>query len=156
MDRPTFSELKLHLEKLLESLPASKEPDDIFYINTNLLEETMEELTEDSEFPRIDTDLDPNYIIETCCPRPDTTVVTVVDVHESNGMGERYILRGVSEDHINTLARPEDEGSALLQYAPSQNGTLWSQASTLPLGTRLANELRYADDSLEDCEIILL
>ncbi|XP_062979994.1 tyrosine-protein kinase Mer isoform X2 [Elgaria multicarinata webbii] len=154
VDRPTFSELKLHLEKLWESLPALSEPADVIYINTSLLEESAEELTEDSDFPQIDTDLDPDRIIESCSQRPETTVVTV-DIHESNGMGDRYILRGVSEEHIADMVRSEEEDLPLLQHTPSQNGMLWSQASTLPVGSLLTDELLFANDSLEDSEIML-
>ncbi|KAM6463929.1 tyrosine-protein kinase Mer isoform 2-T2 [Liasis olivaceus] len=154
VDRPTFSELKLHLEKLLESLPALSEPDSVIYINTNLLEENAEGLIEDDEFPQIDTVLDPNDIIESCSQRPEPTVVTV-DIHESNEMGDRYILSGVSEEHLASLARAEEEDMPLLQHTHLQNGMQWSQASTLPVGGTLANELLYADDSLEDSEILL-
>ncbi|XP_061481510.1 tyrosine-protein kinase Mer isoform X2 [Rhineura floridana] len=154
VDRPTFSDLKLHLEKLLESLPALSEPDNVIYINTSLMEESMEELSEDSEFPQIDTDLDPNHIIESCSQRPETTVVTV-DIHDSNGMGERYILSGGSEEHSVSLARTEEEVIPLLQQMPLQNRTSWSEASTLPFGSMLTGELLYADDSLEDSEIPL-
>ncbi|XP_053239429.1 tyrosine-protein kinase Mer isoform X2 [Podarcis raffonei] len=153
-ERPVFSELKLHLEKLSESLPALSEPEDVIYINTSLMEDSVEELTEDSEFPRIDTDLDPNHIIESCSQKPETTVVTV-DVHDSNGMGDRYILSGANEDHLSSMRRSEEEDIPLLQHTPSQNGLLWSQASTLPVGSTLAGELLYADDSLEDSEILL-
>lgn len=154
MDRPTFSELKLHLEKLSESLPALQEPDDVIYINTSLLEDDTEELMDDSEFPQINTDLDANHIIESCSQRPETTVVTV-DVHESNGIGDRYILSGTSEEPIAILARTEEEDAPLLQHTLSQNRMLWSEASTLPVGSMLADELLYADDSLEDSEILL-
>ncbi|XP_044285165.1 tyrosine-protein kinase Mer isoform X3 [Varanus komodoensis] len=85
VDRPTFSELKLHLEKLLESLPPLSEPTDVIYINTSLLEESMEGLPEISDFPQIDTNLDAGSIIESCSQRPETTVVTV-DIHENNEM----------------------------------------------------------------------
>lgn len=153
MDRPTFSELKLHLEKLSESLPALKEPDDVIYINTSLLEDDTEELMDDSEFPQINTDLDPDHIIESCSQRPETTVVTV-DIHESNAMGDRYILSGTYEEPIS-LARTEEEDDPLLYHTLSQNGMLLSQASTLPVGSMLTDELLYADDSLEDSEILL-
>ncbi|XP_042307985.1 tyrosine-protein kinase Mer isoform X2 [Sceloporus undulatus] len=151
VDRPTFSELKLHLEKLSETLPDLNEPDSIIYINTSLLEESVDELGEDAEFPQIDTDLDPDHIIESCSHRPETTVVTV-DIHESNGMEDRYILSGVSEEQ--NLARTEED-IPLLPVTPSQNGILWSEASTLPVGSVLTDELMYADDSLEDSEILL-
>ncbi|XP_066467950.1 tyrosine-protein kinase Mer isoform X2 [Tiliqua scincoides] len=154
VDRPTFSELKLHLEKLSESLPALSEPDDVIYINTSLLEDDTEELMDDSEFPQINTDLDPDHIIESCFQRPETTVVTV-DVHESNGIGDRYILSGTYEEPITNLARREEEDTPLLQHTLSQNGLLQSQASTLPVGSILTDELLYADDSLEDSEILL-
>ncbi|XP_048338192.1 tyrosine-protein kinase Mer isoform X2 [Sphaerodactylus townsendi] len=154
VDRPTFSELKLRLQKLSESLPAQSEPNSVIYINTSLLEESADEPMEDSEFPQIDIDLDPNDIIESCSQRPETTVVTV-DVHESNGMGDRYILRGVSEEQIASLVRTEEEDTPLFHHALTQNGRLWSQASTLPVGSTLTDELLYADDSLEDATILL-
>nr|XP_056708653.1 tyrosine-protein kinase Mer isoform X1 [Euleptes europaea] len=154
VDRPTFSELKFHLQKLSESLPAQSEPNSVIYINTDLLEENADEQMEDSEFPQIDIDLDPHDIIESCSQRPETTVVTV-DVHESNGMGDRYILSGASEERIASLVRTENEDFPLLHHALSQNGRLWSQASTLPVGSTLTDELRYADDSLEDSTILL-
>ncbi|XP_054840629.1 tyrosine-protein kinase Mer isoform X2 [Eublepharis macularius] len=150
VDRPTFSELKLHLQKLTESLPAQN----VIYINTSLLEENADESMENSEFPQIDTDLDPNDIIESCSQRPETTVVTV-DVHESNGIGDRYILSGASEEQLASLGRTGEEDIPLLQHALSQNGRLWSQACTLPVGSMLTDELLYADDSLEDSEILL-
>lgn len=154
MDRPTFSELKFHLQKLSDSLPELSEPNSVIYINTSLLEENEDEPMEDSEFPQIDVDLNPHDIIESCSQRPETTVVTV-DVHESNGMGDRYILSGGSEEHIANLVRTEEEGIPLLQHTRSQNGRLWSQDSTLPIGSTLTDELPYADDSLEDSKILL-
>ncbi|XP_072844982.2 tyrosine-protein kinase Mer isoform X2 [Pogona vitticeps] len=153
-ERPTFSELKLRLEKLLESLPSPSEPDSVIYINTSLLEESAEELVEDSEFPQIDTDLDPDCIIASCSQRPETTVVTV-DIHESHGMADRYILSGANEKQLGNLGRTEAEDVPLLPVTTSQNGILWSQANTLPVGSTLTDELLYADDSLEDSEILL-
>uniref|UniRef100_A0A2D4G3U6 Protein kinase domain-containing protein n=1 Tax=Micrurus corallinus TaxID=54390 RepID=A0A2D4G3U6_MICCO len=154
VDRPTFSELKLHLEKILESLPALSESSSVIYINTNLQEENAKELMEDDEFPQIDTVLDPNEIIQACSQRPEPTVVTV-DIHESSGTGYRYILSGVSDEHQASLVRTEEEDMSLLQPTHLQNGRQWSQASTLPVGSALANELLFADDSLEESEILL-
>uniref|UniRef100_A0A2D4HR27 receptor protein-tyrosine kinase n=2 Tax=Micrurus lemniscatus lemniscatus TaxID=129467 RepID=A0A2D4HR27_MICLE len=154
VDRPTFSELKLHLEKTLESLPALSEPSSVIYINTNLEEENAKELMEDDEFPQIDTVLDPNEIIQACSQRPEPTVVTV-DIHESSGTGYRYILSGVNDEHQASLVRTEEEDMLLLQPTHLQNGRQWSQASTLPVGSALANELLFADDSLEESEILL-
>ncbi|XP_034283435.1 tyrosine-protein kinase Mer [Pantherophis guttatus] len=154
VDRPTFSELKLHLEKILESLPALSEPSSVIYINTNLQEEDAKDLMEDDEFPQIDTVLDPNEIIQACSQRPEPTVVTV-DIHESSGTRDRYILNGVNEEHRASLIRTEEEDVSLLQPIRLQNGRQWSQASTLPVGSALANELLFADDSLEESEILL-
>ncbi|XP_032071331.1 tyrosine-protein kinase Mer isoform X2 [Thamnophis elegans] len=154
VDRPTFSELQLHLEKILESLPALSEPSSVIYINTNLQEEDAKELMEDDEFPQIDTALDPNEIIQACSQRPEPTVVTV-DIHESSGMRDRYILSGVNEEHRASLIRTEEEDMSLLQSIYTQNGRQWSQASTLPVGSSLADELLFADDSLEESEILL-
>lgn len=153
-DRPTFSELKIHLEKLLESLPPLSEPDSVIYINTSLLEESAEELVEDSEFPQIDTDLDPECIIESCFQRPEATVVTA-DIHENHETVDRYILSGTNENQFANGGRTEQEDVPLLHLTPSQNGILWSQAVTLPVGSTLSDELLYADDSLEDSEILL-
>ncbi|XP_060610455.2 tyrosine-protein kinase Mer isoform X1 [Anolis sagrei] len=150
-DRPTFSDLKLHLEKLSQTLPDLSEPDSIIYINTSLLEESTDELDEDADFPQIDTDLDPDHIIQSCSHRPETTVVTV-DIHESNGMEDRYVVSGVSAGQNLTTT---EEDIPLLSETPSQNGILWSEASTLPVGSMLTAELLYADDSLEDSEILL-
>ncbi|XP_039180459.1 tyrosine-protein kinase Mer isoform X2 [Crotalus tigris] len=154
VDRPTFSELKLHLEKILESLPALSEPSSIIYINTNLQEENAKELMEDYEFPQIDIVLDPNEIIQSCSQRPESTVVTV-DIHESSETGDRYILNGVNREHQASLVRTEEEEMSLLQITHLQDGMQWSQASTLPVGSALTNELLFADDSLEECEILL-
>uniref|UniRef100_A0A8D0L8C5 Tyrosine-protein kinase Mer n=1 Tax=Sphenodon punctatus TaxID=8508 RepID=A0A8D0L8C5_SPHPU len=152
VDRPTFSKLKLHLEKLLESLPEVTGSEDVIYINTSLLEETEESI--DSEFPVIDTALDPNYIIESCSQRPDTTLVTV-DVHKSNQQEERYILKGASEENLASALQAEQVDSPLLQDTVSRNCPTWSQSSTLPLGSTLADDLLYADDSSEDSEVLL-
>lgn len=154
MDRPTFSELKLHLEKILESLPALGEPSSVIYINTNLQEANAKELMEDYEFPQIDTVLDPNEIIQSCSQRPEPTVVTV-DIHESSETGDRYVLSGVSGEHQASLVRTEEEEISLLQITHLQDGMQWSQASTLPVGSTLTNELLFADDSLEESEILL-
>ncbi|KAM3852222.1 tyrosine-protein kinase Mer isoform 2-T2 [Vipera latastei] len=154
VDRPTFSELKLHLEKILESLPALGEPSSVIYINTNLQEANAKELMEDYEFPQIDTVLDPNEIIQSCSQRPEPTVVTV-DIHESSETGDRYILSGVSGEHQASLVRTEEEEISLLQITHLQDRMQWSQASTLPVGSALTNELLFADDSLEESEILL-
>ncbi|XP_074844521.1 tyrosine-protein kinase Mer [Carettochelys insculpta] len=136
--RPAFSELKLSLEKLLESLPQARGSEDIIYINTSLPEES-EELAEESGFPHIDIALDPSYVSESCSPKPDTTVVTA-DVHESSPQEERYILEAVTEEQTASSLALEEGCVPLLQGTFTKNGVMWS-SSSLPLGSSLAEEL---------------
>ncbi|XP_067388913.1 tyrosine-protein kinase Mer isoform X2 [Emydura macquarii macquarii] len=151
-ERPTFPQLKLHLEKLLESLPEARGAEDIIYINTSLPEES-EELTEEIRFPQTDITLEPSYITESCSPRPDTRVVTA-DVHESDQREERYILKEVADGQIASTMTLEEVRAPLLPASVAQNRAAWSQSSVL-LGSSLADELLYADDSSEDAEILL-
>ncbi|KAM9067291.1 tyrosine-protein kinase Mer isoform 2-T2 [Sarcophilus harrisii] len=159
LDRPTFSELKLRLEKLLESLLDGQEKADIIYINTRLLED-YEGMVEDPVFTQMDMDIDPNYIMASCAPKPDSSVVTV-EVHENHLNEERYILNGLNEDW-ETLAltapmsvTPEQMNTVLLEDKVLRNGATWSQSSTLPMGNTLHDQLLYADDSSEDSEVLM-
>ncbi|XP_069707003.1 catenin alpha-1-like [Phaenicophaeus curvirostris] len=71
----TFSQLKVHLEKLLENLPAIRRSEDTIYINTSLPEESPDS-TQDSGFPQADSDLDPRDASEPWnCVREDRPVV---------------------------------------------------------------------------------
>ncbi|XP_034619850.1 tyrosine-protein kinase Mer isoform X3 [Trachemys scripta elegans] len=151
-ERPAFPELKLHLEKLLESLPEASGSEDVLYINTSLPEES-EELTEESEFPQTDMALNRGYITVSPSPKPDTTVVSA-DVHESNQQEERYILKGETDKQTASTLALEQGRAPLLQGTVTRNGAAWCPASTL-LGSSLADELPYADDSSEGSEVLL-
>ncbi|XP_074803310.1 tyrosine-protein kinase Mer isoform X1 [Natator depressus] len=151
-ERPAFPELKLHLEKLLESLPKVSGSEDVIYINTSLPEES-EELMEESEFPQTDMALNPSYVTVSLSPKPDTTVVTA-DVHESEQQEERYILKGETDEQTGSTLTLEQGHAPLLQGTVSRNGAMWCPAS-LMLGSSLGDELLYADDSSEDSEVLL-
>uniref|UniRef100_A0A5F8HGC6 Tyrosine-protein kinase Mer n=1 Tax=Monodelphis domestica TaxID=13616 RepID=A0A5F8HGC6_MONDO len=159
LDRPTFSELKLRLEKLLESLLDGQEKADVIYINTRLLED-YEGMAEDPMFTQMEMDIDPNYIIASCTPKPDSSVVTV-EMHENHLNEERYILNGLSEEWemlpltAPTSVTPEQMNTVLLEDKVLRNGATWSQSSTLPMSSTLHDELLYADDSSEDSEVLM-
>ncbi|XP_042672394.1 tyrosine-protein kinase Mer isoform X2 [Centrocercus urophasianus] len=138
-DRPTFSQLKVHLEKLLESLPALRGSGDVIYVNTSLPEESPDS-TQDSGFPQADSDLDTGDIAEPCCSHMEAALVAV-DIHDG---GSRYVL--------------ESEGSPTEEaYVPllPHEGLAWTEASTLPVGSSLAAQLPCADGCLEDSEVLL-
>uniref|UniRef100_A0A8C3M0Z9 Tyrosine-protein kinase Mer n=1 Tax=Chrysolophus pictus TaxID=9089 RepID=A0A8C3M0Z9_CHRPC len=138
-DRPTFSQLKVHLEKLLESLPALRGSGDVIYVNTSLPEESPDS-TQDSGFPQADSDLDTRDIAEPCCSHTKAALVAV-DIHDG---GSRYVL--------------ESEGSPTEEaYVPllPHEGSAWTEASTLPVGSSLAAQLPCADGCLEDSEVLL-
>ncbi|XP_020843213.1 tyrosine-protein kinase Mer isoform X1 [Phascolarctos cinereus] len=159
LDRPTFSELKLRLEKLLESLLDGQEKADVIYMNTRLLED-YEGMVEDPVFTQMDMDIDPNYIIASCAPKPDSSVVTV-EVHENHLNEERYILNGLSEEWealaltAPTSVTPEQMNTVLLEDKVLRNGATWSQSSTLPMVSTLHDQLLYADDSSENSEVLM-
>ncbi|XP_068258037.1 tyrosine-protein kinase Mer isoform X3 [Nyctibius grandis] len=132
--RPTFSQLKAHLEKLLENLPAVRGCGDIIYINTSVPEESPDS-TQDSGFPQADSDLEPGDVSEPCSP----TAQVAVDVHHGQPWGTRYVLEQLQEPYVPLL--PE--------------GTAWSQASTLPAGGSLVPGPPCAESCVEDCEVLL-
>uniref|UniRef100_A0A8C4VJH2 Tyrosine-protein kinase Mer n=1 Tax=Gopherus evgoodei TaxID=1825980 RepID=A0A8C4VJH2_9SAUR len=151
-ERPAFPELKLHLEKLLESLPKVSGSEDVIYINTSLPEKS-EELTEESEFPQTDMAFNRNYVTVSSSPKPDTTVVTA-EVHESDQREERYILKGETDEQTASSLTLEQGHAPLLQGTITRNGATWGPASML-LGNSLADELLYADNCSEDSEVLL-
>lgn len=119
--RPTFSQLKVHLEKLLENLPALRSCGDAIYINTSLPEESPDS-TQDSGFPQADSDLEPGDVSE------PALVAVDVDVHP---WGSRYVLE-------EQVAVPNEEPYVpLLPDGAATEGSTWSRAETLPVGTAL-------------------
>lgn len=147
-DRPTFSQLKVHLEKLLESLPALRGHGEVIYINTSLLEDSPDS-TQDSGFPQADSDLDPGDVAEPCCSQAQAALVAV-DVHGSEQWGSRYVLEGEEQPGSPT----EDAYVPLLPHGAAPEGSAWTQASTLPAGSSLVPEPRCADGS-EDSAVLL-
>ncbi|XP_064366140.1 tyrosine-protein kinase Mer isoform X3 [Dromaius novaehollandiae] len=150
-DRPTFSQLKVHLEKLLESMPTARGSRDVIYINTSLLEESPDS-TQDSGFPQADSDLDAADIAEPCCSQVETALVAV-DVHNDERWGVRYVLKGTSEEQLGSPV--EEPYVPLLPDAAAPAGPAWSEASTLPAGSSLAQALPHADGCVEDAEVLL-
>ncbi|NWI85065.1 MERTK kinase, partial [Pitta sordida] len=140
--RPTFSQLKVHLEKLLENLPSGKGSRDVIYINTGLPEQSPDS-TQDSGFPQADSDLDTGEVSEPSSPGVEAALVAV-DVHPSGLWGTRYVV----EEQLGSLM--EDPYVPLLPGEGSEPGSRWSQASTLP-----APELPCADGHVEDSEVPL-
>ncbi|XP_041329972.1 tyrosine-protein kinase Mer isoform X6 [Pyrgilauda ruficollis] len=140
--RPTFSQLKVQLEKLLENLPSAKACGDIIYINTGLPEQSPDS-TQDSGFPQVDSDLDAGEASEPGSPSAEAALVAV-DVHPSEPWDTRYIVE-------EQLAGPVEEPYVpLLPCQALEPGSRWSQASTLP-----ASERPRAGSCGEDSEVPL-
>ncbi|XP_074434761.1 tyrosine-protein kinase Mer isoform X4 [Larus michahellis] len=141
--RPTFPQLKVHLEKLLENLPAIRGSRDVIYINTSLPEESPDS-TQDSGFPQADSDLDPGDVAEPCSPGAEAALVAV-DVHHNERWGTRYVL----EEQLGSPA--EEAYVPLLPDGAASESPAWTQASTLPAGSSLVPGLPCADS----CEVLL-
>ncbi|KFQ14003.1 hypothetical protein N330_11386, partial [Leptosomus discolor] len=146
--RPTFSQLKVHLEKLLENLPAIRGSRDIIYINTSLPEDSPDS-TQDSGFPQADSDLDPGDIAERCSPQAEVAMVAV-DVHHNEQCETRYVL----EEQLSSPVEEEAYIPLLPDGVAAGKGSTWTEASTLPAGSSLALELPQ-DSCVEDSEVLL-
>lgn len=158
LDRPTFSVLRLQLEKVSESLPNAQDKDSIIYINTQLLE-GCEGLADGPPLSRLDMNIDPDSIIASCTPSAAISVVTA-EVHQNNLHEERYILNGGNEDREDVASAPfvtatPGKDGVLLEDKPTKNGISWSHRSTLPLESPSPDELLFADDSSEDSEVLM-
>ncbi|NXR36922.1 MERTK kinase, partial [Zosterops hypoxanthus] len=127
--RPTFSQLKVQLEKLLESLPSAKARGDVIYINTGLAEQSPDS-TQDSGFPQADSDLDAGEASEPSSPSAETALVAV-DVHPSEPWDTRYVV----EEQLGGAV--EEPYVPLLPCQGLEPGSQWSQAGTLPALERL-------------------
>ncbi|XP_053443070.1 tyrosine-protein kinase Mer [Nycticebus coucang] len=158
LDRPTFSVLRLQLEKLLESLPDVQDKADIIYVNTQL-PENYEALAEGSVLGPLDMNIDPDSIIASCTPNTAISVVTA-EIHENRPHEERYILDGGSEEWLDlasaTSATLTGEKNGISpEDKLSRNGVSWSLSSTLPLQSPSPDELLFADDSSEGSEVLM-
>ncbi|NXT20168.1 MERTK kinase, partial [Syrrhaptes paradoxus] len=138
--RPTFSQLKVHLEKLLENLPAIGTSRDIIYINTSLPEDSPDS-TQDSGFPQGDSDVD---VTEPCSPGAEVAV----DVHHHQRWGTRYVL----DEQLG--GSPEEPYVPLLPDAGAGGGSAWTRAGTLPVGSSITAGLPGAQGCGEDCEVL--
>ncbi|NXP33879.1 MERTK kinase, partial [Leiothrix lutea] len=130
--RPTFSQLKVQLEKLLENLPSAKARGDVIYINTNLPEQSPDS-TQDSGFPQADSDLDTGEVSEPGSPSAEAALVAV-DVHPSEPWDTRYVVE-------EQLSGPVEEPYVpLIPCQGLEPGSRWSQAGTLPALEQLCAE----------------
>ncbi|XP_059798200.1 tyrosine-protein kinase Mer isoform X2 [Balaenoptera ricei] len=158
LDRPTFSVLRLQLEKLLESLPEVQDEADIIYVNTQF-PESREGPAEGSALAQLDMNTHPDLVIASCTPGATVSVVTA-EVHDNRPHEGRYILNGVSEGWEEQAPAAPATGTAgrngvLLEDRLVRNAVSWSQCSTLPLGSPASDELLFADDSSEDSEVLM-
>ncbi|EDL28217.1 c-mer proto-oncogene tyrosine kinase [Mus musculus] len=158
LDRPTFSVLRLQLEKLSESLPDAQDKESIIYINTQLLE-SCEGIANGPSLTGLDMNIDPDSIIASCTPGAAVSVVTA-EVHENNLREERYILNGGNEEWEDVSSTPfaavtPEKDGVLPEDRLTKNGVSWSHHSTLPLGSPSPDELLFVDDSLEDSEVLM-
>ncbi|KAL1786206.1 tyrosine-protein kinase Mer isoform X1 [Sigmodon hispidus] len=156
LDRPTFSVLRLQLEKLSESLPDAQDKESIIYINTQLLE-SCEGLADGHSLTGLDMNIDPDSIIASCNPGASISVVTA-EVHDNSLHEERYILNGGNEEWEDVASTPfatvtPGKDGVLPEDKLTKNGISWSHCSTLPLGSPSPDELLFADDSSEDSEV---
>ncbi|NXT68687.1 MERTK kinase, partial [Chaetops frenatus] len=137
--RPSFSQLKVQLEKLLENLPSAKAGGDIIYINTG--PEQSPDSTQDSGFPQADSDLEAGEAAsEPGSPGAEAALVAV-DVHPSEPWDARY----VAEEQLGGPA--EEPYVPLLPWQASEAGSRWSQAGTLPASERPAPAGSRQEDS---------
>ncbi|EPQ19412.1 Tyrosine-protein kinase Mer [Myotis brandtii] len=159
LDRPTFSMLRLQLEKFLESLPEAQDKAEVVYINTPF-PESCEGLAEGPPLAQLDMDIDPDSIIAACASSAAVSVVTA-QVHENGPLEGRYILNGGSENWEDVApataaaAGTAGKNGVLLEDRPVRSGVSWSQSSTLPLGSLPPDELLFADDSSEDSAVLV-
>ncbi|NXG13446.1 MERTK kinase, partial [Grallaria varia] len=120
--RPTFSQLKVHLEKLLENLPRAKSSGDAIYINTSPPEQSPDS-TQDSGFPQADLDWEAGEASEPGSPGAEAALVAV-DVHPGGPWGTRYVVE-------EQQGSPTEEPHVPL-LPPGHGPSHWSQAGTLP------------------------
>ncbi|KAI1894553.1 hypothetical protein AGOR_G00116970 [Albula goreensis] len=112
VDRPFFSQLRVHLEKLAEKLPEVSSKEDIIYINTSHPEEEPEEEA------GLDSDL-PFFSSSPVCSRPGpSTSLVMAEVHESMEEEEeddRYVIV-ISSERPATVMSTEDVDMPLLTH----------------------------------------
>lgn len=157
LERPTFSVLKIQLEKFLERLPDIQDKASIIYINTQF-SKSSEDSPESEEFSELDMDIDPDSIIASCTSGATVSTVTA-EVHKnrSHEEGDRYILNEASEEQVKLFAASpdastEEEKVVFPEKRLRRSGAPWSQANTLPVRSTSPDTLLFADDSSEESE----
>ncbi|XP_025723975.1 tyrosine-protein kinase Mer [Callorhinus ursinus] len=153
LDRPTFSMLRLQLEKLLESLPEVQDKADVIYINTQF-PESCEDPGEGPALAQLDMNIDLDSVIGSCTPSTAVSVVTA-EVHENRPHEERYILNGSNEEWGDLASAAPGKNCVLPEDRLVKNGVSWSQSSMLPLGSPSPDGLLCTDDSSEDSEVLI-
>ncbi|XP_072912067.1 tyrosine-protein kinase Mer [Hemitrygon akajei] len=135
VDRPTFSDLKSILSKVLDSLPKIQGREDIIYVNTGISAEKRE-LTEDAF---CDVDLsDPAEVAS--CSRDCAEATVTVEIHGPLDLEGRYITTDVPDQQESA----EDATTPLLHNACQSNRATLPQSGDFP----------FADDSSGDSVVV--
>ncbi|XP_067831204.1 tyrosine-protein kinase receptor UFO-like [Heptranchias perlo] len=115
-ERPTFEIICCQLEKILEDLPPSSDPEEILYVNMEDACGRPESHCEQGAVGGRDLE---ESLKDSCSQFSKAAVVTSVDVHQSN-IVDRYVLC------------PPHENARILAAAPSSDN-MCSAAEDLPL-----------------------
>lgn len=158
LDRPTFSVLRLQLEKLLESLPEVRDGAEVIYINTQF-PECGEGPADSPPLAQQSLVLDPNSVLASCAPSAAISMVTA-QVHEDRPHEGRYILNGASRDWEDMAPATPAMGMAgnsglVREDTRVRSQASWSQPSTLPLGGPPPDKLLFTDDDSGDSEVLV-
>lgn len=158
LDRPTFSVLRLQLEKLLESLPEVRDGAEVIYINTQF-PECGEGPADSPPLAQQSLVLDPNSVLASCAPSAAISMVTA-QVHEDRPHEGRYILNGASKDWEDVAPATPAAGMAgnsglVREDTRVRSQASWSQPSTLPLGGPPPDKLLFTDDDSGDSEVLV-
>ncbi|XP_051880588.1 tyrosine-protein kinase Mer isoform X2 [Pristis pectinata] len=139
-DRPTFSDLKSILSKVLDGLPKIQGKEDIIYVNTGIPAE-QRQLTEDA-FSDIDLS-DPTEAASCSLGCAEATVT--VEVHRTLDLEDRYVASDV----------PEHQGNTADIETPLLHGVCLSNGVKLPPPKPNSGDIPFADDSSGDSVVIL-
>ncbi|XP_015981599.2 tyrosine-protein kinase Mer isoform X2 [Rousettus aegyptiacus] len=156
LDRPTFSVLRLQLEKLLESLPEVRDGAEVIYINTQF-PECGEGQADSPPLAQQSLVLDPNSVLASCAPNAAISMVTA-QVHEDRPHEGRYILNGASRDWEDLAPATPATGMAGNSGLEQEDTHVRSQASWSHPSTQGGpppDKLLFADDDSGDSEVLV-
>lgn len=156
LDRPTFSVLRLQLEKLLESLPEVRDGAEVIYINTQF-PECGEGQADSPPLAQQSLVLDPNSVLASCAPNAAISMVTA-QVHEDRPHEGRYILNGASRDWEDLPPATPATGMAGNSGLEQEDTHVRSQASWSHPSTQGGpppDKLLFADDDSGDSEVLV-